>query len=131
MEQENPSSKPSPEGRRHYNIGGKEYSFKDKYSLKDWAKILKIIGNLNLQDNFASIVSLLDGDNLIMLLWNIFGEPFEGEVYEEDFEEVSNAINDFFGRKDSLMRNIKAGSPNSTSKPNLPQDNSSTSPTSV
>ena len=131
MEQENPSSKPSPEGRRHYNIGGKEFTAKERYSLKDWGRILRIVGDVDTSDNLNALTTLLVGDNVKDLLGIIFAEPVTEEIYEEDFQEASRAINDFFGRKDSLMRNIKAGSPNSTSKQNLPQDNSSTSPTSV
>ena len=131
MEQENPSSKPSPEGRRHYNIGGKEFTAKERYSLKDWGRILRIVGDVDTSDNLNALTTLLVGDNVKDLLGIIFAEPVTEEIYEEDFQEASRAINDFFGRKNSLMKNIKAGSPSSTEKPTSPHDNSSTSPTSV
>ncbi len=134
MEQENlsqPSHESSPTGKGQYQIGGKDFTPKERYSLKDWGRILRIIGDVDTSDNLNALTTLLVGDNVKDLLGIIFTEPVTEEIYEEDFQEASRAINDFFGRKDSLMRNIKAGSPNSTEKPTSPQDSSSSSPTSL
>jgi hypothetical protein len=114
--------------QKKYLIGGKEFTPKARYSLKDWGRILRIVGNVDTNDNLNALTTLLVGDNVRDLLGIIFTEPVNEEIYEEDFQEASRAINDFFGRKDSLMRNIKAGSPNSTEKPSSPQDNSNSSP---
>jgi len=87
-----------------YLINNTEYKLKDKYTLKDWGKILKLLGGFNL--NEENSISLLLSDNRIEdLLSIILNKPIEGEIYEEDFEEVSRAINDFFTRKKSLMKN--------------------------
>jgi len=87
-----------------YTINQKTYQLKNKYTLKDWGEILKILSGFNLEDN-NSIILLLTDNRIERLLSIILDKPIEGEIYEEDFEEVSRAINDFFTRKKSLMKN--------------------------
>ncbi len=99
---------------KKYKINGKEYFSKERYSLKDWGKIIGVVGELD-NDNAVNTISfLLSGDKVNDLLAIVFTQPVEGEIYEEDFEEVSRAINDFFTRKKNLMKNISASSPSST-----------------
>lgn len=90
-----------------YTINQKTYKLKDRYSLKDWGKILKILSGLTLEDN-NSIALLLSDNRVEELLAIILDRPVEGEIYEDDFSEVSRAINDFFSRKKSLMKNTSS-----------------------
>lgn len=90
-----------------YTINQRTYKLKDRYSLKDWGKILKILSGLTLEDN-NSIALLLSDNRVEELLAIILDRPVEGEIYEEDFEEVSRAINDFFTRKKSLIKNTSS-----------------------
>lgn len=87
-----------------YRINNTEYKLKEKYTLKDWGKILKLLGGLNPNDE-NSIALLLSDNRIENLLSIILDKPIEGEIYEEDIDEVSRAINDFFTRKKSLMKN--------------------------
>lgn len=96
-----------------YTINQKTYQLKDKYTLKDWGKILKILSGLNLDDN-NSIALLLSDNRVEDLLAIILDKPIEGDIYEDDFNEVSRAINDFFTRKKSLMKNTTSSSVNLT-----------------
>jgi hypothetical protein len=94
-----------------YTINQKTYKLKDRYSLKDWGKILKILSGLTLEDN-NSIALLLSDNRVEELLAIILDRPVEDEIYEDDFNEVSRAINDFFTRKKSLMKNTNGSSIN-------------------
>ncbi len=82
-----------------YKLNGVSYLPKEKYSLKDWGAILRILSSLNLEDQLGATVALLSGDSLTDFLNIIFTEPVKGEIYEDDFEEVTRAINDFLTRK--------------------------------
>mgnify|MGYP005829814799 CR=1 FL=1 len=96
--------------RKKYLINNKEYYFKERYSLKDWGGIIEIItspNSLENKDEINLVIHLLKEDNIIKLLNLIFTEPIEGEIYEDDFEEVTNAINDFMMRKKNSMINLK------------------------
>jgi len=90
-----------------YKINNAEYKLKEKYTLKDWGKILKILSGLTLEDN-NSIALLLSDNRVEELLAIILDRPVEGEIYEDDFSEVSRAINDFFSRKKSLIKNTSS-----------------------
>lgn len=90
-----------------YKINNAEYKLKEKYTLKDWGKILKILSGLTLEDN-NSIALLLSDNRVEELLAIILDRPVEGEIYEDDFSEVSRAINDFFTRKKSLIKNTSS-----------------------
>lgn len=94
-----------------YKINNAEYKLKEKYTLKDWGKILKILSGLTLEDN-NSIALLLSDNRVEELLAIILDRPVEGEIYEDDFTEVSRAINDFFSRKKSLIKNTSSSSIN-------------------
>lgn len=94
-----------------YKINNAEYKLKEKYTLKDWGKILKILSGLTLEDN-NSIALLLSDNRVEELLAIILDRPVEDEIYEDDFNEVSRAINDFFTRKKSLMKNTNGSSIN-------------------
>lgn len=91
-----------------YKIGGKEYKLKERYSLKTWGMILKLISSNTNQD---VIISLLADDKLKELLNLILDREIDGELYEEDVEAITCAIKDFFSRENSLMKNIKSSSP--------------------
>lgn len=89
-----------------YKINNVEYNLKNKYTLKDWGLILKILQNFGQKNNLTDqIVILLADDKLIDLLNLILDKRIEGEIYEEDFEEVNKIIRDFFSRKSGLMKN--------------------------
>jgi len=114
--------------QKKYTIGGKDYFFKEKYTLKDWGMIMKIISSIDLKNNINMLVALLEGDSMVKLLNIILDKPLEGEIYEDDFEEVSRVINHFFTRKKSLMKNTKTSSPSSTENMSMRQESSKTSP---
>lgn len=90
-----------------YKINQQTYRLKNKYTLKDWGKIIKLLSGFNLDDS-GSIPLLLTDNRIEELLAIILDKPVEGEIYEDDFEEVSRAINDFFTRKKSLMKNTNS-----------------------
>ncbi|AFH50744.1 Hypothetical protein IALB_3041 [Ignavibacterium album JCM 16511] len=94
-----------------YTINQQTYHLKNKYTLKDWGSILKILGGINPDDN-NSIALLLTDNRVEDLLAIILDKPVEGDIYENDFNEVSRAINDFFTRKKSLMKNTSGSSIN-------------------
>lgn len=94
-----------------YTINQKTYQLKSRYTLKDWGKILSLLGGLNPDDN-NSIALLLTDNRVEDLLAVILDKPVEGEIYEDDFTEVSRAINDFFTRKKSLIKNTSSSSIN-------------------
>lgn len=89
-----------------YKINNIEYNLKNKYSLKEWGLILKILQNFGQDNNITEqIVILLADDKLLQLLNIILDKPIEGDIYEDDFEEVNKIIQDFFSRKNSLIKN--------------------------
>lgn len=94
-----------------YRINNAEYNLKERYTLKDWSKILGLLEKVNMQTG-NSISLLLTDNRLENLLDVIFDRPVEGEIFEDDFEEVSRAINDFFTRKKSLIKNTNVSSEN-------------------
>lgn len=96
-----------------YIINSTEFKLKERYSLKDWGKILKLIGEVPLDGQVMGAIGvLLAGDNVNHILSIILDKPVVGEIFEEDLLEVSRAINDFFSRKKSLMPNINHSSSN-------------------
>lgn len=92
-----------------YTINGITYQLKQRYTLKDWGEILKIIASNNTAPDQV-LISLLAEDKLKELLNLILDKPIEGELYEENIEAISKAINDFFARSKSLMKNITSSS---------------------
>ena len=93
-----------------YKINGIEYKLKDKYTLKDWGNILKILSAFDPNNIQNSIIILLTEDKIKDLLSLILNKPIEGEIYEDDFETINRVIQDFFSRKKSLIKNITSHS---------------------
>ncbi|MCS7054458.1 MAG: hypothetical protein NZM09_12115 [Ignavibacterium sp.] len=89
-----------------YKINNTYFALREKYSLRDWGNILKIIGDLDPENNKNSFIILLSEGKIIDLLNIILNGKVPEEIYEEDFAEVTRAINDFFLRKQSLIKNI-------------------------
>lgn len=88
-----------------YIINNIEYKFKDKYTLKDWGRIFKILSKLKDKDVSTSLIILLEDNTLIELLNLILDKPIkEEELFEEDFETITKIIQDFFSRKTSLIK---------------------------
>ncbi|MEM3091776.1 MAG: hypothetical protein QXD05_01445 [Candidatus Pacearchaeota archaeon] len=96
-----------------YLINGIEYKLKEKYTLKDWGKILEIINSAG-GDEKTIIISLLAQDKITDLLNIILDTQGSNinEIYEEDFETVNKIIMDFFSRKKSLTKNTIISSGN-------------------
>lgn len=93
-----------------YKINNIEYALKDKYTLKDWGKILRTINAASTDKTNDTIINLLE-DNKIVELMNLILDVKENiiiDIYEEDFETVTKVINDFFSRNKSLMKNISS-----------------------
>jgi hypothetical protein len=90
-----------------YSINGKEYKLKDRYTLKDWGGILKIISPLDVKNNVSSLVMLLTENKFVELLNLVLDKKVSDEIYEEDFDTVAEIVNDFFSRKESLTKNAK------------------------
>lgn len=95
-----------------YKLAEKDYSLKEKYSFKDWGNILKIILGVDSEKPEIVVVTLLSDDKLIEILNLILDRPLEDELFEDDFEEATRAINDFFSRKKSLMKQSNKPSKN-------------------
>ena len=93
-----------------YKINGIEYKLKDKYTLKDWGNILKILSAFDPNNIQNSIIILLTEDKIKDLLALILNKPIEGEIYEDDFETINRVIQDFFSRKKSLIKNTTSHS---------------------
>ena len=89
-----------------YIINGKEYTLKEKYSSKDWGKIMLILGGLKINEDVVfGMVGQLLADGSFERLLNIIltgSEPIE-EVFDDDFKPASEAINDFFTLKKNMM----------------------------
>lgn len=89
-----------------YTINDIEYKLKEKYSLKTWGLILKILQSISGNETDI-IINLLVEDKLIEIL-NLILDVDETnkitEVFEEDLETINKIITDFFSRKKSLMK---------------------------
>jgi len=85
-----------------YLINKKEYELKERYTLKDWGKILRLLASFNKGDVEGSIIILLAEDKIIELLNLILNKQIVGDVYEDDINEVNKVIKDFFLRKSGL-----------------------------
>ena len=96
-----------------YLINGIEYQLKDRYTLRSWGIILKLLSG-NSQSPDQVLISLLAEDKLKELLNLILDKPIAGELFEEDIETVAKVINDFFGRSKSLIRNMPSSLTNLT-----------------
>ncbi|MEJ5352458.1 MAG: hypothetical protein WHS65_12790 [Melioribacteraceae bacterium] len=92
-----------------YLINGTEYKLKERYTLKEWGKILQIINLTPGRNENEIIINMLADDKLIDILNIILDKPVIS-VYEEDFETINKIIKDFFSRKNSLMKNINNSS---------------------
>jgi hypothetical protein len=90
-----------------YKINGKEYKLKEKYSLRDWGNILKLLSGIEEKSPADQIIILLADNKIIQFLNIILDNPID-DVYEDDFEEVNKIIKDFFSRKTSLMKNTES-----------------------
>jgi len=100
--------------KKKYILAGKEYTLKEKYSLKDWGKILKELSEAKAEDenSFDTVVNLMAGGGLERTLNLILDRPLEGELMETDVEEVGKVITDFFSRKSALTNITKRSSIN-------------------
>lgn len=87
-----------------YKINDTHYALKERYTLKEWGKILNIIKVTGEGGEVETIALLMSEDKINELLSIILNAPVEGDIYEEDFNEVARAINDFFQRKKNLMK---------------------------
>lgn len=87
-----------------YIINNVEYKLKDRYTVKDWGKVLKLVKEVDENDVEKSVIVLLTEDKLSELLNIILDKKLDDEIYEEDFDSVNKAIKDFFSRKNSLIK---------------------------
>ncbi len=88
---------------KKYILAEKEFHAKERYSLKDWGKIINNLNGFDPENPLAGTAILLQGDTVNNILDAILIEKFNEELYEEDFAEAMKVINDFFTRKNSLM----------------------------
>jgi hypothetical protein len=93
-----------------YLINNTSYALKEKYTLKDWGNIIKIIGTLDLDNNVGAVGLIMAEGKLQELLNTILNGKIEGEIFEDDFEVVVEVINDFFARKKSLIKSLNNSS---------------------
>ena len=96
-------------GVKTYILNGNKYSTHEKYTMQDWGSILKFLQGFDATDPLAGVIILLQGDNLTELLKLILCDYNGEKLFEDDFEEVSKIISDFFTRKNSLI-NLGEGS---------------------
>lgn len=89
-----------------YTINQQIYHLKNRYTLKDWGKILKILSDFKQgEDITGQVVVLLAENKLTELLNIILDRPIDLDIYEDDFEEVNKIIRDFFSRNNGLIKN--------------------------
>jgi len=91
-----------------YKVNGLEYRLKEKYSAKDWGKLMLILSSLQTDSapTFGMIGQLLACGNFEKLLNIILtGSAEITDVYDEDFTACSKAINDFFALKKNTIPN--------------------------
>lgn len=93
-----------------YLINNTNYALKEKYTLKDWGTVLKIISGLDLENTVNSVAVIMAEGKLQELLAVILNGKIEGEIFEDDFQIVLDVINDFFSRKKSLISSINQSS---------------------
>lgn len=93
-----------------YLINNTNYALKEKYTLKDWGTVLKIISGLDLENTVNSVAVIMAEGKLQELLAVILNGKIEGEIFEDDFQTVLDVINDFFSRKKSLISSINQSS---------------------
>lgn len=82
-----------------YLINNTNYALKEKYTLKDWGTVLKIISGLDLENTVNSVAVIMAEGKLQELLAVILNGKIEGEIFEDDFQTVLDVINDFFHEK--------------------------------
>lgn len=95
-----------------YIINNKTYRLKEKYTLKDWGEILKILSDVDKNNIENSLIILLSDNKITELLNIILDRKIEDEIYEDDFETINKVIQDFFTRKSSLIKNTNSSSAN-------------------
>lgn len=90
---------------KKYTINGTTYHPKERYSFKVWAQIIELLRQLPVeqQSTDLNVLAILGSDTLPELLSLILDKPIEGELYDDDFNDIQQVINDFFSRKKSLM----------------------------
>lgn len=88
-----------------YKINGKTYTLKEKYSLKIWGQIVNLLSAFEKDDATKAIVALLTDGIIIELLNLILNEKIEDELYEDDLPVVTEILQVFFSRKNSLIKN--------------------------
>ena len=88
-----------------YIINGITYHPKERYSLKVWSQIVELLRQLPFEQQSADlqVLAVLSSDTLPELLSLILDKPVQGELYDDDLDDVQRAINDFFSRKKSLI----------------------------
>jgi len=95
-----------------YIINNKTYRLKEKYTLKDWGEILKILSDVDKNNIENSLIILLSDNKITELLNIMLDRKIEDEIYEDDFETINKVIQDFFTRKSSLIKNTNSSSAN-------------------
>ncbi len=95
-----------------YNITGKQYSLKEKYTLKNWGKILQLLNGAKSKtdDELEITINLISNGTLDEVLNLILDKELESELMESDLEVAGKIIVDFFSRKESLMSSTKKSS---------------------
>lgn len=96
--------------QRTYIINNTEYHLKEKYTLKDWGRIIQCVETLDKDNIEKSMIILLAEDKLGDLLNLILDKPISGDLYEEDFDTVNKVTKDFFSRKNPLTGNTTKSS---------------------
>jgi len=88
----------SKQKEKFYIIQNNSFSLKGNYSFGDWQKVIRFIGDINMNEPLQVIEVLLDEKKVIPLLNTILtgAKPITEPLFEEEFEEVNKAINDFF-----------------------------------
>jgi len=89
-----------------YTINGKQYTLKEKYTLRDWGQILKLLSSIQpVEDVTKATVILLTDNKIVELLNLILSSKVEGELYEDDLPVITEILQVFFSRKNGLIKN--------------------------
>ncbi|HOV99287.1 MAG TPA: hypothetical protein PK595_06925 [Bacteroidota bacterium] len=91
---------------KEYTINGKKYTLKERYTAKDWGKILIILGKLEMKDGMilnAIAQLMLQGDYESLLNIVLSGEEPITTLYDDDFSEAARALEDFLDVKKNIL----------------------------
>lgn len=93
-----------------YSLQGDILKLKEKYTFGEWQKIMSFLKDIKTDDMLSMMELLLNEEKIKNLLSIIVAGKIPETLYEDDFPVVNEIINDFFLRKNSLIKTMQNGS---------------------